>query len=752
MKKKIISVGLALLLAITSASAFSDISDAKLSQTANVLNALGIMQGVGGDRFDPSSSLTRAQFCKLAVTAMGCSDVSPYGSYTIFPDVRQSHWAAPYINAAVRDSELKKYNIIRGYADGTFGPDKTVNFGEACTMLLRMLGYKEEDVGPFWPADYIARAKSLGLTTGVSLTDAQAAVKRSDAATMLLNTLGAKMKDSETLLLSKVASGTVEDCILLATSATDPNLAPNEAVFYEAGVVDHAKPRKTLGTLDKSMLGAYGTLVIGKDDNKVALGIVPNNNKVETLSVTSVSAEAIHTDAQTLKPDRSANLYLASEKKMSTFGELWSSILPGDTLTMYYDEYGTLKLMAVLPKAAGTGNNTSFVYGLATSANIPSNYTIVKNGAVIERSKIQKYDVVTLDTANKQAVVSDTRLSGVYWEGTPTVSYPQTVTMYNTPYTISDSAAKTFENLKIKDHITLLFDAFGNVVAAYPKSTVSADMQGIVTNVKDSQATIALTNGLTLQPKCEGEKIDDLMGRLVTVGQSSNGNCYLTKRSLSGKASGNWSIKENMLGTNKVSPKVKVYEEVLSGAPLNQIALGNIKETTVSSSQIRYTVSDNAGTITNIVLGDVTGDSWIYGIGYGSKGDPDKDERSSVTITQWKDSISTKETFPVISLPNGLGGNPIGIPKGYSKETPNSSFDILPLALVDTVELSAFDGVSGVRTKSGYYNLADDIGVYVSAQQKMISLQTAKNNYTKFRVYANKTAENGGKIRVIVAS
>ena len=32
--------------------------------------------------------------------------------------------------------------------------DVLVN-GEVCTMLLRMLGYKEEDVGPFWPADYI---------------------------------------------------------------------------------------------------------------------------------------------------------------------------------------------------------------------------------------------------------------------------------------------------------------------------------------------------------------------------------------------------------------------------------------------------------------------------------------------------------------------------------------------------------------------------------------------------------------------
>ena len=165
MKKRFVSLCLAGLIMVAPASAvFTDISDSRVSQTAAVLDALGIMQGVGGGSFAPGKALTRAQFCKLAVTAMGVTDVSPYASYTIFPDVKHSHWAAPYINAAVRHPELKEKSIIRGYADGSFGPDKIVSYGEVCTMLLRMLGYKEEDVGPFWPADYIAQAQAIGLT------------------------------------------------------------------------------------------------------------------------------------------------------------------------------------------------------------------------------------------------------------------------------------------------------------------------------------------------------------------------------------------------------------------------------------------------------------------------------------------------------------------------------------------------------------------------------------------------------------
>ncbi len=152
-------------------AAFSDISDSNLEQTASILDALDIMQGVGNNQFNPNGSLTRAQFCKLAVTAMGVSD-ERLRQLHHFPGCQEAtHWAAQYVNAAMLHPDLKKQAIIRGYADGTFGPDKTVNFGEVCTMLLRMLGYTESDIGPFWPTDYIARAKSLGLTEGVSFTD-----------------------------------------------------------------------------------------------------------------------------------------------------------------------------------------------------------------------------------------------------------------------------------------------------------------------------------------------------------------------------------------------------------------------------------------------------------------------------------------------------------------------------------------------------------------------------------------------------
>lgn len=768
MKKRFISLCLTLALtAATAGAAFSDISSGSLQQTASVLGSLGIMQGTGNNRFEPNRPLTRAEFCKLAVTAMGIDDASPYASYTIFPDVRASHWAARYVNAALRHPDFKDNYIIRGYADGTFGPDRQLTYGEVCTMLLRMLGYKESDIGPFWPADYIAQANALGLTRGISIKDAKTPVTRADAATMLLNTLGtATRSDGQggSPLISRVSSSTVENCILLETSETDSSLATDEALFYENGTLS---ARKTAGRLDRSLIGVYGTLVIGKKGENVAVGVVPNTaSRQETYEVVNAAADRIVTKTGTFRPNRDTPTYIsrdssAEDSKLKSLTEVWSSILPGDTLHAYYNEYGSLALLAVLPGTSISHANT-FVYGIATSANIPSEYKIVKNGAIIDPSGLKKYDVVTLDAANRQALVSDTRVSGRYSEGGPTVSYPQEVKVYGNSFRISDSAAAFFKDMKLKDYITLLFDADGNVAAAYPRSTVSADMQGIVTAIDESKATVTLTNGVTLR-NMDIDKLDKptaLMGRLVSV--STNGDkAVLTRRTLSGKTSGEWSLSDGKLGTKSVSSRVNVYEEVLSGAPLSRIALSDIPLAKVPSSDIRYTVTDSAGTITTVILGDVTGDSWLYGMGYGERikdptsDDPDHYSEERVVLRHWSDGKEIKDKFKVLSLPSGLSGGPIAVPKGYSTDENivNTSLDIKKLKLIDTVDRTAFDGASGVRTKDGYYALADQLGIYDTENRDFIAtLQSAKSNYTKFALYANDTAEDGGKIRIITVS
>ena len=202
MKKRLLALVTALILAVgllaTPASAagsrFADIPDQTTATAVEVLRLMGVLDGYGDGTFRPGTILNRAQFCKMAVYAMdGADELGRYQAVTIFPDVKPSHWASAYINMAA-----KGQRVISGYADGTFGPGKTVTVGHAVTITLRMLGYTDEVVGGVWPDSYLAVAKSIGLTEGVT-GGGSTPLSRGQAARLFVNLLRTKTQTGGTL-------------------------------------------------------------------------------------------------------------------------------------------------------------------------------------------------------------------------------------------------------------------------------------------------------------------------------------------------------------------------------------------------------------------------------------------------------------------------------------------------------------------------------------------------------------------------
>ena len=129
----------------------------------------------------------------MLVTLMGSSDVLRYKTVTIFPDVRASHWAARYVNYAVRGEKL-----LSGMPDGTFQPDRAISYGEAVTILMRLLRTDADAAsGGIWPEGYIDLAKASGVSAGVELAGG-AAISRAQAAQLFINVLGAKATSSST--------------------------------------------------------------------------------------------------------------------------------------------------------------------------------------------------------------------------------------------------------------------------------------------------------------------------------------------------------------------------------------------------------------------------------------------------------------------------------------------------------------------------------------------------------------------------
>ena len=200
MKKRVFSALLALVLTLSAvaipasaAGSFSDVTDKKTAQNVEVLRLLGVVEGNGIGQFNPYAQLTRAEFCKMLVTLMGSSDVLRYKTVTIFPDVRASHWAARYVNYAVRGEKL-----LAGLPDGTFQPDRAISYGEAVTILMRLLRTDADAAsGGIWPEGYIDLAKASGVSAGVELAGG-AAISRAQAAQLFVNVLGAKATSSST--------------------------------------------------------------------------------------------------------------------------------------------------------------------------------------------------------------------------------------------------------------------------------------------------------------------------------------------------------------------------------------------------------------------------------------------------------------------------------------------------------------------------------------------------------------------------
>ena len=224
--KKRISFLLALVLILAlSAPAFAAGSENKAVQT---VRALGIMIGDDKGNMNLSEPVTRAQFAKMMVAASAYKDTIGEGGsgFSLFRDVKSSHWASEYIRLAVQEG------WVVGYTDGSFRPDNPVKLEEACTALERMLGYDSSMLAGSWPAAQLTKATALGLRDDLTCVRGQA-LTRSDCATLFYNLLTAQNAAGKTYALtlgySLSASGEVDYTSVTKNNLSGPYIAASGA-------------------------------------------------------------------------------------------------------------------------------------------------------------------------------------------------------------------------------------------------------------------------------------------------------------------------------------------------------------------------------------------------------------------------------------------------------------------------------------------------------------------------------------------
>lgn len=216
--KKIVSLILALVMVLSLsgfsyAASYTDLTkgNTKYASAVDVLTELKVIAGFPDNTFRPEDRLTRAQLAKMLDVCMGVGEqAESLKGKTIFSDVDASHWASGYINAAVQS------NLVAGYPDGTFQPEKEVTYAEAFTMCLRALGYgKVVEAEGTWPTAYMLKATELGLTTDMEEVSTYVPATRGNTAILLWNMLRTNMwriaSESEKNGMTKTNTG---DCML----------------------------------------------------------------------------------------------------------------------------------------------------------------------------------------------------------------------------------------------------------------------------------------------------------------------------------------------------------------------------------------------------------------------------------------------------------------------------------------------------------------------------------------------------------
>ena len=219
MKKRI----LALLLAVCVACSML-ILPASASGSNTAVQTAVTLGGLTSDQTaNLAAPLTRGALTKLMVafSAYRESAKTQGSTGTLFSDVGSGSAYAPYVRIAVQQG------WISGYTDGSFRPDNAVTLEEACTAVLKLLGYDVTTLSGTFPAAQLNKANELGLRDNLTKTQGEG-MTLEDGAVLLYNALTATTVEGKVYASSlgfTVNNGVVDVSSILLSNVKGPFVA-----------------------------------------------------------------------------------------------------------------------------------------------------------------------------------------------------------------------------------------------------------------------------------------------------------------------------------------------------------------------------------------------------------------------------------------------------------------------------------------------------------------------------------------------
>lgn len=741
---------------IPSALAFSDITDPDTAEATEILRLLGVVNGTGGNAFNPNGTLTRAAFCKMALETAGRGkEALAQSNRVVFPDVPASHWALGYVNAASSAPSSDEAPLIRGRGDGRFLPDANITYGEAVTILMRMLGYTDSDVGAgaAWYSGYLSAAAEAGLTDGLSCAGT-AAITRGDAARLFETLLFTELKDSTSIYLTKLGGTVTGNAVILSTDATADDGTTGSV---ETSLATYKTDRTTFSA---ELEGTRGELVLDKSGKLLAI----RPEETDTLRrVSVVSCDADHVDiAGGEKLKVTLDTVVWSDGTASTYEKKWTSLRTGAQLVFCYNGAGKVDYIFISTAAAAqtaivAKNVSAATNPFACLASGNSGYSLYKNGVPAVVSDIRQYDVGTYDKAANSINISDLRLTGIYESAYPNTAAPSTVTVMGAEFSVLSGALSDLASFDIGDTVTLLLTSDLQVAGVTSTSSARSTAVGVA-QMSGTSATVELLDGritLTGKTSLTAQSAANIDGQLVTV--SSSGRGYLSLSKITGsQVNSSLNVAAGTIGTKKLAENVKIYEKVGSGA-LSEIRLNELAGSAVPAAKISFVSYDYAGRINYLVLDDVTGDRYDYGYFVYTAGTPgttsmDPGTNATIAIRRADANGSESVTTPITCGALSVGSQPGGIAVTASGKLAA----YVTLKSVSNLHRSTFDSDrETVSTTEAVYPVWEDVQCYNMTTGKWYTpgsdgLADALAFSDNLTIYYDRAPEDGGKVRLVV--
>ena len=629
-----LSLSLMVLPAGAAPGSFSDITDQNTALNADILRLMGIVSGVGDNQFNPGGTLTRAQFCTMAVSFLQKRDeAARYATRTIFSDVGSTHWARSFINFAAayqvgggssEEGSSSGSPLVSGVGDGRFLPDENITLAEAATILLRTLGYTGKQAGAVWPQGYIDLGRSVHLLDGL-YGGALDPISRAEAAQLFVNALSCETAGGEAYYKS-LGEPQGEKSIVLAVNVTTDDGSRTGAVRVVTGAsVQSYLPAQGEGN-PVSLQGRRGQLVL--NDRKEIVTFLPDNSTRITavLDGKAGSGSFKGEDGKRYTVDENTPVYVADAKENSGYKDSVSyetvhkDMVSGTQVTMYAENGKIVTLFAATP-GVNISTDAVVIRGNASAATFHQltggrdDFTIRRGRETIRLGDLKDYDVVTYDKSANALIVSDLRLSCVYGAAAPSPKDVEKITLKvgepgseaKTEFDVLESAWNTTNDFKPGDSVVLLLTADGKVAGmASPNSKVRSNAVG---EISSGGVKIFRPDGGTLDLKGTPSNTD-LIG-LVTV--SANKNTLSVSRLSSSRAPGDYQASDAKLGDLRVASDVRVYERANNNA-MAEVKVDELPAAPIPADKIAAYRQNSSGIVDFIVLEAVTGNAYEYGM------------------------------------------------------------------------------------------------------------------------------------------